>query len=86
VTANTDVDVAEYEQVGATVLRAVVETLHSAPGNELATRRRAVSLRWLGDDATFASRPSTASPPDEPNGLTPGDTLGDDPRFPLVVG
>ena len=61
-------------------------TLHGAPGNTLATRRRAVSLRWLGDDARFASRPWTTSPPYAPDGLTPGDPLDDDPRFPLVVG
>lgn len=57
--------------------------LHDAPGNELANRRRAVSLRWLGDDAVWAERPWQVSPPFEPNGLKPGDPL-DDPRFPLV--
>ncbi len=61
-------------------------TLHSAPGNELATPRRAVSLRWLGDDARFGVRPWTTSPPYEPNGLVEGDALDDDPRFPLVIG
>lgn len=60
-------------------------TLHGAPGNRLATRRRAVSLRWLGDDARFGVRPWTTSPPFEPNGLFEGGPLGDDPRFPLVV-
>ncbi len=33
-------------------------TLHGAPGNSLSTRRRAVSLRWLGDDARFGDRPA----------------------------
>ncbi len=61
-------------------------TLHDAPGNELPTRRRAVSLRWLGDDATFARRPWQVSPPFEPDGLAAGDPLDGDPRFPLVVG
>jgi len=60
-------------------------TLHGAPGNELPTRRRAVSLRWLGDDAVFATRPWTTSPPYEPNGLVPGKPLVGDDRFPLVV-
>ncbi len=60
-------------------------TLHAAPGNELATRRRAVSLRWLGDDATFGVRPWTTSPPYEANGLVVGGPLDGDPRFPLVV-
>jgi ectoine hydroxylase-related dioxygenase (phytanoyl-CoA dioxygenase family) len=59
-------------------------TLHDAPGNALATRRRAVSLRWLGDDATFARRPWEWSPPFEPGELVEGEPL-DDARFPLVV-
>jgi ectoine hydroxylase-related dioxygenase (phytanoyl-CoA dioxygenase family) len=61
-------------------------TLHDAPGNELTTRRRAVSLRWLGDDATFAVRPWLTSPPYEPEGLVVGGPLDGDPRFPLVIG
>ncbi len=61
-------------------------TLHGAPGNDLPTRRRAVSLRWLGDDARFGVRPWTTSPPYEPDGLVPGGTLDGDPRFPVVVG
>ena len=58
--------------------------LHDAPGNVLPTRRRAVSLRWLGDDARFATRPWQVSPPFEPNGLRPGDPPTNDPRFPAV--
>ena len=59
--------------------------LHDAPGNTLATRRRAVSFRWVGDDATFGQRPWQVSPPYEPEGLVVGEPLGDDPRFPLVI-
>lgn len=60
-------------------------TLHDAPGNSsAATRRRAVSLRWVGDDARWAERPWQVSPPYESNGLSVGDEL--DERFPLVVG
>ncbi|GJM38729.1 MAG: phytanoyl-CoA dioxygenase [Acidimicrobiales bacterium] len=61
-------------------------TLHDAPGNTLASRRRAVSLRWIGDDAVFAERPWPVSPPYEADGLVVGGPLGDDSRFPLVVG
>jgi ectoine hydroxylase-related dioxygenase (phytanoyl-CoA dioxygenase family) len=59
-------------------------TLHDAPGNRLTSRRRAVSFRWIGDDARYATRPWQVSPPYEPDGLTVGGRLGDDPRFPLV--
>ena len=59
-------------------------TLHGAPGTEgLATRRRVVSFRWLGDDATFALRPWLHSPPFEQRDLVVGGPLDDD-RFPLV--
>lgn len=59
-------------------------TLHGAPGNPSADRRRrVVSLRWVGDDAVWAQRPWQVSPPYEPNGLEPGDQL-DDERFPVV--
>ncbi len=59
-------------------------TLHDAPGNPSADRRRrVVSLRWVGDDAVWAERPWQVSPPFEPHGLRPGDPLDDD-RFPVV--
>ena len=29
-------------------------TVHGARGNPAATRRRALSLRWVGDDARYA--------------------------------
>ena len=39
-------------------------TLHGAPNtNDLPTRRRGFSTRWLGDDAVFATRPWKTSPP-----------------------
>ena len=59
-------------------------TLHDAPGNALRHRRRAVSFRWVGDDATYAERPWEVSPPYEADGLVVGGGLGDDARFPLV--
>jgi ectoine hydroxylase-related dioxygenase (phytanoyl-CoA dioxygenase family) len=59
-------------------------TLHDAPGTEaMSGRRRAVSLRWIGDDATFALRPWEHSPPYEQGSLEVGGPLADD-RFPLV--
>jgi ectoine hydroxylase-related dioxygenase (phytanoyl-CoA dioxygenase family) len=61
-------------------------TLHDAPGNpSQSTSRRAVSLRWVGDDAVWAERPWQVSPPFEPEGLHVGEPL-DERRFPLVSG
>ena len=60
-------------------------TLHDAPGTEgMSSRRRVVSLRWLGDDATFALRPWLHSPPFEQRRLVEGGPLDDD-RFPVVA-
>lgn len=59
-------------------------TLHAAPGTAGRTshRRRAVSFRYVGDDAVLATRPWLHSPPFEP--IEPGAALDDD-RFPLVA-
>lgn len=60
-------------------------TLHDAPGNpSQSISRRAVSLRWVGDDAVWAERPWQVSPPFAPEGLRIGDPL-DEQRFPLVT-
>ncbi len=37
-------------------------TLHSAPANASTIRRRAIALRWVGDDAHFVARPGPTSP------------------------
>lgn len=37
-------------------------TLHGAPANQSRSRRRAISVRWVGDDAVFARRRGTTSP------------------------
>ncbi len=59
-------------------------TVHGAPGTEgLTHRRRAFATRWLGDDARFAVRPFTTSPPFPDVDLGPGDPMVH-PRFPLV--
>lgn len=39
------------------------KTLHGAPANTTRNRRRAVSFRWVGDDAHFAKRMGKTSPP-----------------------
>ena len=51
--------------------------VHGAPGNRSSSRRRrAWAMRWLGDDARYASRVGAISPPLEGHGLTPGDAFG----------
>jgi ectoine hydroxylase-related dioxygenase (phytanoyl-CoA dioxygenase family) len=38
-------------------------SLHGAPANFTPNRRRAISFRWVGDDARFARRKGRTSPP-----------------------
>jgi ectoine hydroxylase-related dioxygenase (phytanoyl-CoA dioxygenase family) len=56
-------------------------TLHAAAGSP--TRRRAFSVRLVGDDVRWAPRPHRTSPPFEEVGLRAGDPL-DHPLFPVL--
>lgn len=58
-------------------------TLHGARGNAGATRRRAFSLRLLGDDARYVERPGRTSPPFPGHGMVPGQRLRED-WFPVL--
>lgn len=53
-------------------------TLHGARGNESATRRRAFSLRLVGDDVRYVERPGRTSPPFPGHGMQPGERLRED--------
>ncbi|WP_371155214.1 phytanoyl-CoA dioxygenase family protein [Jannaschia sp. 2305UL9-9] len=59
------------------------DTLHGARGNEARSRRRAFSLRFVGDDARVVARPGATSPPFPGHGMAPGDRLRED-WFPTV--
>lgn len=60
-------------------------TLHNAPPNQTGTRRRAVSLRFVGEDVRFVDRPHELSPPFTEMGLelNMGDKLPEE-WFPTV--
>lgn len=53
-------------------------TLHGARGNESTERRRAFSLRLVGDDAVYVERPGRTSPPYPGHGMTAGQRLRED--------
>ena len=57
-------------------------TLHGAPGNKLTRRRRALSVRFTGDDVRFIQRKKMIRLLKDP-GLKPGDPL-DSELFPVV--
>jgi ectoine hydroxylase-related dioxygenase (phytanoyl-CoA dioxygenase family) len=58
-------------------------TLHAAPANASERRRRAISVRWVGDDATFAVRKGRTSPPFPDLAYRDGEPF-DAPEFPVL--
>ncbi len=58
-------------------------TLHGARGNVAGTRRRAFSLRLVGDDARYVERAGPTSPPFAGHGMAPGERLRED-WFPVI--
>ena len=60
-------------------------TLHGARGNLAAARRRAFSLRLVGDDAVYAERPGRTSPPYPGHDMKAGQRLRED-WFPYLLG
>ncbi|MCX8224546.1 MAG: phytanoyl-CoA dioxygenase family protein [Sulfitobacter sp.] len=59
--------------------------LHGARGNQSAARRRAFSLRLLGDDTTYTQRPGPTSPPFPGHEMAQGQKLRTD-WFPMLIG
>lgn len=59
--------------------------LHGARGNQSAVRRRAFSLRLLGDDATYTQRPGPTSPPFPGHDMVQEQKLRTD-WFPMLIG
>jgi ectoine hydroxylase-related dioxygenase (phytanoyl-CoA dioxygenase family) len=59
------------------------QILHGARGNDAATRRRAFSLRLLGDDARYTTRPGPTSPPFPGHDMKQGQRLRED-WFPVI--
>lgn len=58
--------------------------LHGAPANNSATRRRVISVRWVGDDATFKRRPNGMSSPPFPDLAYADGAPFDAPEFPVL--
>ena len=60
------------------------KTLHGARGNTSTSRRRAFSLRLVGDDARYVERPGRTSPPFPGHDMQPGQRLRED-WFPILL-
>lgn len=76
-------DVAEWEMEPGDAVAFDFRTLHGARGNQAATRRRAFSLRLVGEDAAYVERPGPTSPPFPGHGQRRGERLRED-WFPVL--
>ncbi len=71
-------DVREWAMAPGDAVAFHYGTLHGARGNTAQTRRRAFSLRLLGDDARYTTRPGPTSPPFPGHEMTQGQRLRED--------
>lgn len=81
--ARNDYDIVCFDTQPGDVVVQHLLTVHHAPGNATARRRRAVAVRYAGDDATYAVRKKNPPLP-VPVGLQAGDPL-DSELFPVVL-
>ncbi len=75
--------VLEWEMQAGDAVAFNYHILHGARGNHSADRRRAFSLRLLGDDARYVARPGPTSPPFPDHNMVPGQRLRED-WFPTI--
>jgi ectoine hydroxylase-related dioxygenase (phytanoyl-CoA dioxygenase family) len=68
-------DILEWQMEPGDAVGFNFKILHGARGNHSTNRRRAFSLRFVGDDARYISRPGPTSPP------FPGHNMKDDERL-----
>ena len=79
-----DLQVLEFEMEPGDAVAFHFETLHGARGNNTIKRRRAFSLRLIGDDARYSQRPGKTSPPFPNHNMKEGDKLRID-WFPILL-
>jgi ectoine hydroxylase-related dioxygenase (phytanoyl-CoA dioxygenase family) len=75
--------VLEWEMLPGDAVAFNYDILHGARGNTSTSRRRAFSLRLVGDDARYVERPGRTSPPFPDHGMVPGQRLRED-WFPVI--
>lgn len=77
-------EILEWEMEPGDAVAFNYDVLHGARGNTSATRRRAFSLRLVGDDARYVDRPGRTSPPFPEHGMQAGERLRED-WFPMLL-
>lgn len=76
-------DIREWEMEPGDAVAFNYGILHGARGNTTQSRRRAFSLRLVGDDARYVERPGRTSPPYPGHDMKPGQRLRED-WFPVL--
>ena len=76
-------DIREWEMAPGDAVAFNYDILHGARGNTANARRRAFSLRLVGDDARYVERPGPTSPPFPGHDMVPGQKLRED-WFPVI--
>ena len=79
-----DMDVLEFQMEPGDAVAFHFEILHGARGNNTTNRRRAFSLRLVGDDVCYTERPGKTSPPFPNHNMNEGDKLRSD-WFPILL-
>jgi ectoine hydroxylase-related dioxygenase (phytanoyl-CoA dioxygenase family) len=77
--------VLEWEMEPGDAVAFDYRTLHGARGNAAGARRRAFSLRLVGEDARYITRPGRTSPPFPGHEMVEGQRLRED-WFPVLQG
>ncbi len=80
-----DMDVREWAMQPGDAVAFNFSVLHGARGNTSDQRRRAFSLRLVGDDARYVERPGPTSPPFPGHDMRAGEKLRED-WFPMILG
>ena len=75
--------IVEWEMAPGDAVAFNYHVLHGTRGNTSQNRRRAFSLRLVGDDARYVERPGRTSPPFPEHGMTEGQRLRED-WFPVI--
>lgn len=78
-------EVLEWEMEPGDAVAFHFSCLHGARGNTTTARRRAFSLRLVGEDARYVTRPGRTSPPFPGHEMTEGQRLRTD-WFPVLTG
>lgn len=76
-------DIREWDMQPGDAVAFHFSILHGARGNNTDQRRRAFSVRLVGDDARYVERPGPTSPPFPGHNMNAGERLRED-WFPLL--